>query len=376
VRLSPECTYRLVGAHWYAKGLYVKEQKCGGEIQAKTLFQINEGDFIYNRLFAWKGSFAVASKEVDGCFVSNEFPCFAPLDAVDPKFLWLYFSRSSAWSEALGLSSGSTPTSRNRLKEDQFLNMEVRLPPLDEQRRIVSRIEELAAKIDQAKRLRAEIQENELPYLRDTLVSQQFARLDDSVNLEEVCTLITDGTHQTPRYVDGGFTFLSARNIKPFKFMPEVHRKVSFEDYRSCHIRAQPARGDVLLTRVGAGIGEAAVVDRDLDFAFYVSLALIRPRPGVLVPEYLVHWLNSPSGRAQSRGQTLGKGYSQGNLNLKLLRQFKLPLPSVADQCCIVARLSELETKLAETRRLQSETGAELDALMPSILSKAFLGEL
>ena len=156
VRLSPESTYRLVGAHWYAKGLYVKEQKNGGEIQAKTLFEVKKGDFVYNRLFAWKGSFAVATTDVDGCFVSNEFPCFAPLDTVDSRFLWFYFSRSSAWSEALGLSSGSTPTSRNRLKEEQFLNMEIRLPPIDEQRRIVLRIADVAAKIKESQKLREE----------------------------------------------------------------------------------------------------------------------------------------------------------------------------------------------------------------------------
>jgi type I restriction enzyme, S subunit len=156
VRLSPESTYRLVGAHWYAKGLYVKDQKNGGAIQARTLFQVKEGDFVYNRLFAWKGSFAIATKDVDGCLVSNEFPCFAALEGIDLKFLWLYFSRSGTWSEALGLSSGSTPTSRNRLKQEQLLNMEVRLPPIDEQRRIVSRIEEFATRVETARNLRIE----------------------------------------------------------------------------------------------------------------------------------------------------------------------------------------------------------------------------
>lgn len=152
VRLDPATTYRLLGAHWYAKGLYVKEEKKGGEIRAVSLFEVKEGDFVYNRLFAWKGSFAVATQEVDGCFVSNEFPCFTvQADLAYPKFLWLYFSREISWNEALGLSTGSTPTSRNRLKEMQFLNMEILLPPLDEQRRIVSRIDELTTKLEKAR---------------------------------------------------------------------------------------------------------------------------------------------------------------------------------------------------------------------------------
>ena len=140
-----------------------------------------------------------------------------------------------------------------------------------------------------------------------------------------VCSIITDCTHQTSRYVEDGYTFLSAQHVKPFRFMPEQHRKVSFEDYLSCITRAKPHKGDVLLTRVGAGIGEAAMLDRDIDFAFYVSLALIRPNISKVLPEFLVYWLNSSGGLAQARRQTLGKGHSQGNLNLKLLRKFRLP---------------------------------------------------
>jgi hypothetical protein len=75
--LLPTAEYRLLGAHWYAEGLYIKDIKSGSAIQAKQLFSVQKGDFVYNRLFAWKGSFALAGEDVDGCYVSNEFPCFA-----------------------------------------------------------------------------------------------------------------------------------------------------------------------------------------------------------------------------------------------------------------------------------------------------------
>lgn len=79
----PTKEYRLLGARWYAKGLYVKDVKLGSAIRADRLYRVKHGDFVYNRLFAWKGSFAVASQHDDGCYVSNEFPCFA----VDEKKL-------------------------------------------------------------------------------------------------------------------------------------------------------------------------------------------------------------------------------------------------------------------------------------------------
>lgn len=154
-RVDPAKTYQVLGAHWYAQGLYTKDVLTGSRIQASQVYRVEEGDFVYNRLFGWKGSFAVATTENHGCYVSNEFPCFRVNDdRLDNRYLWRYFSLSSVWDKVLGLSTGGTPTSRNRLKEQQLLQMGIPLPPLDEQRRIVARIEELSTKIEEARDLR------------------------------------------------------------------------------------------------------------------------------------------------------------------------------------------------------------------------------
>ena len=87
------------------------------------------------------GSFAIAGEAVGGCFVSNEFLCYSVATGVAvPEYVWLYFSQPATWLKALGLSTGSTPTSRNRLKEEQFMSMTVRLPPVPRQEEIVSRV--------------------------------------------------------------------------------------------------------------------------------------------------------------------------------------------------------------------------------------------
>ena len=131
-----------------------------------------------------------------------------------------------------------------------------------------------------------------------------------------------------------------------------------------------------MLTRVGAGIGEAAVVDQDIEFAIYVSIALIRTNVKRLMSEFLVHWLNSPNGMEQSRGQTLGRGHSQGNLNLNLLKGFLLPVPSLEEQSRIVSELDGIRSRAEAIKRIQCETAAELDAILPAILDNAFRGEL
>lgn len=196
----------------------------------------------------------------------------------------------------------------------------------------------------------------------------------DWVRLNDVCELITDGTHQTPKYTESGRMFLSAQNVKPFRFQPENHRFVSETDYQNYVSKKKASLGDVLLT-VGAGIGEAAVVDQELDFAIYVSLGLIRPIKGVVDSEFLVLWLNSPIGRKHSSDNTYGKGVSQGNLNLSLIRSFLISLPPRQEQQRIVSRVNELMSLCdeLETRLTQQQTDANrlTEAMIAGVLEGA-----
>jgi type I restriction enzyme S subunit len=69
-RINPSSQYRLLGAHWYGGGLYIKGEGWGHQIRADRLYRVQTGDFVYNRLFAWKGSFAVVDPDLNDCYVS------------------------------------------------------------------------------------------------------------------------------------------------------------------------------------------------------------------------------------------------------------------------------------------------------------------
>ena len=134
VILSDDEDYRVLGMSWYAKGLYVKHVKSGAEIKAEKLYRIEEGDFVYNRLFAWKGSFAEAGPEVADCVVSGEFPTFEVIDdRIQPGYLWAYFAQPKLWDFIEALSTGTTSTSRLRLKEVRFNRFSVPLPSTEVQ---------------------------------------------------------------------------------------------------------------------------------------------------------------------------------------------------------------------------------------------------
>ncbi len=186
-------------------------------------------------------------------------------------------------------------------------------------------------------------------------------------SLGEICVLITDGTHQTPKYTEAGLPFLSAKNVKPFRFMPNPHRFVSETDFHILRSGRIPNKGDILMTRVGAMIGEAAVIDQEIDFAFYVSLALLGMPANLVASQYAATWLNSPFGTTKSVEKTLGRGVSAGNLNLSFIRSFAVPLPPLPEQARIVARVAQLRRLCADLRQRLTQSQTTQAALAESL---------
>lgn len=143
--VEPDVEYRLVGCRWYSEGLFERERKAGRDVAASRLYSIHAGDLVYNRLFAWKGSFGIVSYELHGSTVSGEFPTFL-IDSsrILPDYLLAATTTQEFLDEVDLRSSGSTPTSRNRLKEGDFRQIEITVPPIEAQRTAVAAIERLS----------------------------------------------------------------------------------------------------------------------------------------------------------------------------------------------------------------------------------------
>ena len=100
------------------------------------------------------------------------------------------------------------------------------------------------------------------------------------VKLDSVCK-VYDGTHQTPNYTTSGVKFVSVENISNIY---DSNKYISEEDFQKYKIK--PQINDVFMTRIGS-IGKCSVFDKQVDLAYYVSLALIRPNTDIILPKYL-----------------------------------------------------------------------------------------
>lgn len=188
--------------------------------------------------------------------------------------------------------------------------------------------------------------------------------------LQEVTKVITCGIASTPTYHNQGRIFLSAKNIKPYKFMPEKHKFVDEKTYQSIVNNAKPEKGDILMTRVGAGIGESAIIDTDIEFAYYVSLTLIKPFQEFLESQYILHFLNSKHGIKNSISNTTGVGSSQGNLNVNSVRPYVIPIPPLAEQRRIIAKIDQLMAVCDNLEKQIDAANSKQTNLLNAVMTK------
>jgi type I restriction enzyme S subunit len=289
-----------------------------------------------------------------------------------PKFL--YRCLSSPYFQKIvnsRLNGATTP----HLYQRDITEFPVVLPPLSEQQRIVGILDEALEGIATAKANAEKNLQNASALFENHLQSVFTQRGEGWVEkrLKDVCEKITDGTHQTPTYYDEGTIFLSSRNVTSGKIDWDKVKYIDSKQHLKMHKRLAPRINDILLAKNGT-TGVAAIVDRDIVFDIYVSLALLRALR-LIIPYFLLYFINSPVAKYQFNKRLKGSGVP--NLHLQEIREVTISFPrSLAEQNSIVSKLDALSS---ETQRLESiyqQKLASLEALKKSLLNQAFRGQL
>jgi len=96
VRVEAGKAYRTIGVKWWGEGAYERQTIDGCETAAKTLSTVRETDLIINKIWVRHGSTAIATKTVDGCAASNEFPTFE-LDRGQVEPRWIHWLTKTRW---------------------------------------------------------------------------------------------------------------------------------------------------------------------------------------------------------------------------------------------------------------------------------------
>jgi type I restriction enzyme, S subunit len=376
--LDDSSSYNCVGVRWYGNGAFVRERLIGLEISRKQQWIIRSGDVVYNKLFAWKGAFAVADETVDGCIVSDKFPTYElNRSLVDPKYLQYYFRTPPLWRQAEATSKGAAAISKLTLNPPQFWDLTILLPPLDEQHRIVTWLEALAAKVGEALEERRQTEEQVEALFGaalDRTVGQLRQKYENQIlmHLVEQERGISYGVVLTGAPNDKGVPTLRAGDLQKFRVILSNVKRID-PDIEAKYRRTR-LQGNELLLRIRGGLGELAVCPPEMVGGNVSREIAVIPFTDSVLAKFGMYVLAAPESQSRMRAQLRGTSYV--GINLRDVRTLPIPLAPIADQQKIVAYLDDIRAKVDSLKKLESETAAELDALLPSVLSKAFSGDL
>ena len=158
--------------------------------------------------------------------------------------------------------------------------------------------------------------------------------------LGNLVQVLSDGTHKTPQYVANGVPFLSVQNISSGKFDFTKLKYITQEEHSKLIQRVKPTYNDILFCRIGT-LGKAIKCTLDFEFSIFVSLGLIR-LVNFSMNDYMIILLNSPFGDRWIQENKVGGGTHTFKLNLVDIPHMLLPIPPLAEQDRIVAKVEKL----------------------------------
>ncbi len=365
ISLNPSETYTLLGMSLEGRGLFVREQKQGSEIGSKTLNKIQSGQFIYSRLFAWKGAFDFVRDEFDGYYVSDEYPTFKIDETkADVKFLHYYFNQAKTWKAVEQYCIGVTKASRNRFKERFFLDFQINLPSISYQHEIVKKIESIESKRNEIFHLRDE----QLKDINNLLYSKYLELIETAewLPMKEVAPIHRRQVEINPEQT---YFEIGVRSFGKGLFENPSFKGSDLTWQKPFWMR----EGDLLFSNIKAWEGAVGLIPKKYD-GWVGSHRYITCLPNleIIDPEFLYYYFRTFEGVEKLSSASPGTVDRNRTLNNKLLHQITVPVAAIGLQKEFVALLE----KTNSIKDHYKQTKHELTELMPSLLDKAFKGEM
>ncbi|MFS4084316.1 restriction endonuclease subunit S [Aerococcus urinaeequi] len=334
--------------------------------------------------YAYTNIALTTNQQFNGLVIKDEYK-----SVVHPMYAYEFIK---TLKRTLLMQAGKTTI--NFVSVKKVSNIIIPLPPLEEQKRIVAKIEELMPYVDKYdvayseveelnKKFPEDMQKSILQYaIQSKLVERReedgtaedlYKQIQEEkkklikegkikktktlpeitedeipfdipenwkwVRLGELLYKLTDGTHSTPKYTSTGVPFISVKDISSGEMDFSNTKFISQEEHESLYKRCNPEQDDILLTKVGT-TGIPVIVDTDKEFSLFVSVALLKFNTELIYNKYLMHVIKAPVVQIQARENTRGVGNK--NWVMRDIANTILPLPPLAEQKRIVQKIEDL----------------------------------
>ena len=363
-------SYKRCRVQCNVKGIVLRDTVLGADIKTKKQQVCKVNDFLVAEIDAKMGGFGIVSEDLEGAIVSSHYFLYeVNKELVDRKFLDFYIRTPSFINQV----SAQGSTNYAAIRSEEVLQYQIPLPSLEEQRRIVGRIEELAGKIAEARGLReSAIEETKL--LLDAALKYIFDKSStlSAIQLNDVAEInrgkFAHRPRNDPRFYNGNIPFIQIGDISnSAKYIREYSQTLNEEGLKISRIFPH---GTIVIAITGATIGATGILT--FESCFPDSIVGINSKSDKITTEYIYWSLEHIKKDMLSEATQT----TQPNINLQHFAKLRIVVPPLSEQKRIVEYLDKLQSKIDTLKQLRQETLKELDALLPAILDKAFKGKL
>jgi type I restriction enzyme S subunit len=371
VQVEPDQSYCTAGIYSFGRGLFQRGQILGAETSYKLLFRLHRDQFVVSRLNGWEGAVDVVPKALEGCLVSNEYPTFSiKSDRADPAYLRWVARWPSFWQRLVPRGS---MVRRKRVHPSQLLEVEIPLPLIRDQARIVKQLNSVDAeltRIARAQREAADLGEAMVEAAVWEVFRRGIAAGWPTASLGTVAE-VSPPRDQVPPDERIGWVPMAALDDKNGTISPgEREAGEARSGYK------QFRKGDVLFARITPSMqnGKCAIFTGPHGHGYgSTEFHVIRPQNGTQA-RWIHRFLRTREIRMQAAKHFTGTA-GQQRVPADFLRSLEIPVPLKADQIEALAKIDRTVETGATLRDLRGNSRELTAAVGPAVLNQVFSSE-
>ena len=271
---------------------------------------VHKGDFVINKMKAWQGSMAVS--DYDGIISPAYYVCEFVRTSVYKRYIHHLLRNESYKTEYMRLSSGLR-VGQWDLNIENFLRIPMILPSFSEQQKIADYLDKVCGEVDEMVALQETMIEELKAYKQSVITEAVTKGLDPNTPMRnsgidwigeipegwEVCRIknifnVSDGTHDTPNYVDKScntYPLVTSKCIIDGEIVLDLANHISETDYIQINERSFHNRYDVIMPMIGT-VGNPAIVMTDDKYALK-NVAIFRTGGDYYKAALLKYFINS-----------------------------------------------------------------------------------
>jgi type I restriction enzyme S subunit len=361
IRITDAEQYKRCRVRLDARGVVLRDRILGIDIKTKEQQVCRTGELLVAEIDAKHGGFGIVPEELDGAIVSSHYFLYEIDNSkLNQRFLD-YYLRTPGFQDQIA-ARGSTNYAA--IRPLHVLEYTMPLPDRSKQDRLVSRVDELLGKLDEARSTRTDIEKE-----AEALLGSAFMRIAQGAGHQKLADVAPLERRPVEITVDGEYPELGVRSFGRGVFHKPTLLGAELTWQKLFRVKA----GDIVISNIKAWEGAIAVAGPDDDGRVgshrYLTLS---PIGGKATAGFLCFYLLTDEGLAAIGRASPGSADRNRTLGQKRLMDIEVPVPRFEKQVWF----DRLQAKVREMLDAQADAETEFNAMMPSILDRAFRGEL